>query len=180
LRLVAIRHAPVAWEGICYGRADAPAPVDAARVAETVAALRASVVRAAEIWTSPSPRCALVAARMGTALGLPLGYDARLMELSFGSWEGLAWDEIERRDPAALDRWMSDWKRARPPGGEALGELEARVREFLRERASEASELLLVTHAGVMRCLRVLERGSWDDAMRWSVPHLEPVYFELG
>ena len=61
------------------------------------------------------------------------------------------------------------------PGGETLPDFQARV----RAAAAEITEpVIWITHAGVIRTLRVLQRGStWPEAMREAVAYLEPEPF---
>jgi alpha-ribazole phosphatase len=153
------RHAPVTVKGICYGQSDVETELSADDAARALGAVSASCV-----WSSPSRRCAEIAARLGATHRV----DARLLELSFGDWEGRAWSSLE--GDALFDAWMRDWKSVAPPGGESVPQLESRVRAWLAELAGEHA---LVAHAGVVRALRVILRGqSWDEAMRVEVPHL--------
>ena len=63
--------------------------------------------------------------------------DARLLEYDFGDWEMQAWDDI---DQTLLDSWMQDFVNQRPPNGETVIEMRARVDEFL-ERAHNVFRL---------------------------------------
>jgi broad specificity phosphatase PhoE len=49
----------------------------------------------------------------------------------------------------------------------------------VRAAAAEITEpVIWITHAGVIRTLRVLQRGiTWPEAMREAVAHLEPQPF---
>jgi len=93
------------------------------------------------------------------ALGLPpLAYatDARLMELSFGRWEGLTWPEVKARAPeAAVARETCKWDFA-PPDGESYAMLALRVAPWLDELGGDT---LVVSHGGVARVLLALIGG---------------------
>ena len=70
---------------------------------------------------------------------------------SYGHWEGLRPDEIERRDPIGF----ADWQAGRPvavPRGESLAAFQTRVRSAVEAllRASHVSPLV-VTHGDVIR-----------------------------
>jgi len=186
--IVAVRHGPVAAAGLCYGRWDPPlvhpAHEDAARIAErldgmmaphadAVAGLRLPPPR--RIISSPAARCQTVAALLAPRLGTPLVIDERLAELSMGDWEGRSWAEIEAVDGVRLAAWMNRWESEAAPGGETLPDFQTRVRAAAAEITEPA---IWITHAGVIRTLRVLERGiSWPEAMRAAVAHLEPEPF---
>lgn len=140
-----IRH-PVAAAsaGLCYGRTDLPLAEDVAAAARRVRA--ALGVPPVLVYSSPARRCRLLA----EALGAPeVRIDARLQELDFGAWENRRWDDLPR---AEIDAWAEDFVFGRPPGGESLAELAARVAAVAREVAAAGPGLrAVVTHAGVIR-----------------------------
>ena len=57
--------------------------------------------------------------------------DPRLIEMDYGRWEGLTYDEIEAADSEARRRWEADPARLHCPGGESGDEVAARVTAFL-------------------------------------------------
>lgn len=178
MNLLAIRHPPVTVAGLCYGRHDVPvAPIDpdaVHRIAEGVAD------RQITVRTSPARRCLVLAERIAECCKVPLTVDDRLVELAFGAWEGRAWAEIERTDAEHLARFMASYHSVAPPGGETVRDLERRVGAFV-EDARRDGPCLAVTHAGVIRALRVLLRGiPWDAALAEPVPYVETVAFELS
>jgi alpha-ribazole phosphatase len=164
------------------GRLDVPlAGTHEAAAAAVLAALeRASATSAtsvapAHVFTSPLSRCAGTARLVAASLHVPLTEDPRLLEISYGDFEGRAWDDLPR---AACDAWMRHWEHEGPPGGgESAVALAGRVAAWLddtRRRApSPPSAALLVGHAGVIRALRTLlpPRLTWPDAMATSVPY---------
>jgi alpha-ribazole phosphatase len=96
------------------------------------------------------------------------------MELDFGEWEGRAWDEITRRDRERFEAWSANWQWAAPPGGESAVKLQERIESFLADLPSE--RVLVVTHAGPIRALRVVLTGcSWSDAMAEVVQYCAPL-----
>ena len=70
------------------------------------------------------------------------------MELHFGDWEGLRWDEIDR---GALNVWGADYINLAPPNGESLLNLLARFKDFVSSLPSYET-VIIVTHSGVIRC----------------------------
>ncbi|MEM9071151.1 MAG: histidine phosphatase family protein [Myxococcota bacterium] len=165
MSLVAIRHAPPLTSGVCYGVTNvAVAPFDALE----------TVPNADCIWTSDLTRCREVAHRLGQHLAVDVQVRPELRELDFGVWEGRTWAAIEADDGARLSHWMENWKSARPPGGEGLAELSARIEAWWRSLDPAACHLW-IAHAGPMRAVQVLGGMSWDDAMAWKVPYLKAV-----
>ena len=111
----------------------------------------------ADFVASPLLRTRRTMDALRARLALPAdGYrlDPRLKEIHFGSWEGLTWAEIRRRDPggaAARDR--SRWSyRPEGAGAESYAMLTARVAPVLDEfrRAT-----VVVAHGGVARAMLV-------------------------
>lgn len=128
------------------------------------------------VVTSPLARCAAFAQAFAAAHGLPLERDARLAELDFGAWEGVAIAALmqDAASAAALGRFWRDPWRHPPPGGEPLEQFEARVREAWRELAARhrGRRMLLVTHGGVIRLLLCAARGLPRSALLdLPVPH---------
>ena len=143
MELYLIRHPAVAAaEGLCYGQSDLPLrdPPDSAPFQALLPELQ-------EVWSSPLQRCRALAERWQQ----PLQFDTRLLEVHFGTWEGQPWAALP---PAEVNAWMADFVTARPPQGESLTDLSVRVCDWLAERrAAERGPLLVITHAGVIRCL---------------------------
>lgn len=118
---------------------------------------------------SPLARTRDTMGLLRAGLGLPpepYGTDDRLVELSFGRWEGLTWAEVKRADPAGAEARRRDRWGFVPPGGESYAGLMARVAPWLDALAPDA---VVVAHGGVARVLlhlvtgRAVERASSDD-----------------
>lgn len=149
MQLTLIRHTtPRLATGLCYGQSDVDLAesfgIEAGAVKDKLAALAPDAT-----FSSPLRRCA----RLVDALGWgETQFDARLMELHFGSWEQQSWDAIPRME---LDTWSRDYVDTAPPQGESFAQLHARAMAFLGEiRARHAGQsVAVVTHAGVVRAL---------------------------
>lgn len=170
------RHAPAAVEGICYGRSNVPLKVAAVPAAELVVE-RLGDAKMQAIWASPLARARDLAEAVAHRLGVPFQLDARLSEIDFGLWEGLPFAEIERRDHARFVRWQAEWEFLPAPGGESLHQMQDRVEAWYKGRQSEldGANVLVVSHAGVIRALRAHVLGTlFEDELRSDVPHLVP------
>lgn len=136
-----IRHPRPAIEaGICYGRLDISAEIDAAAIAH----LRATLPADLPLWSSPLQRCR----RLAEALHRQPRFDERLVEMNFGDWEGRPWQALPR---AELDAWAGNVANFVPPGGESVAAVQARSLAFVAQL--RVPEAVLVTHAGVIRVL---------------------------
>lgn len=179
--LVTVRHPSPVVKGICYGRAEVEAEFSSEQV-ESLLAQLGNVWPGAgpeRVSSSPMRRCHRLAVELATRLGRPLDVDDRLCELAFGEWEGRSWRELEREP--SFRAWMGNWTRAAPPGGESLPDLHARVGKWLQLTAERGAPVMAVTHAGVIRSLRVHLAGSnWERAFGEPVPYLVPQLWALS
>ncbi len=164
--LALVRHPAVTGgAGRCYGRLDLPL-ADPASVLPIVAAL--APMRGAIIHTSPLARCRLVAEALAADWRQPAPLaDPRLLEMDFGAWEGMVWDDIPRED---LDRWAADLLGFAPPGGETGAALVARVTAFWRSVTERPGSHVVVTHGGPLKVLMALAEDRPVDLSRPSVP----------
>jgi broad specificity phosphatase PhoE len=164
--LVLVRHGRTAWTGegrICGGDTEGPPLTERGRrelaalavgLGERLAAPRRSGRLA--LLTSPTLRTRQSAAVLAGAWGLDPGdgptVDPGWSELRFGDWHGLGYAEAA----AAWPREYGQWQRLlldRPPGGESLDELGARV-GMARDAAVAAhpgGTLVVLTHTGPIR-----------------------------
>jgi alpha-ribazole phosphatase len=178
--LFVARHAPTAADGLCAGRLDLPTTLPTAAAAERLLRERRRLVHVREVWTSPLRRCAELATAVAACLDVPMRMDPRLLEISYGSWEGRPWSDIERDDAAALREWMVSWETLGPPGGESAHDVETRVSRWLAELEPDHDHLL-IAHAGVVRALGVLvEARTWPEVMSSPVAHLEFLEYPLA
>lgn len=144
-----IRHTKTnTTNGLCYGQSDVPL---AATFTEEVRALHGKLPELSKnslVISSPLQRCLALA----QTFQLPVQVDHRLLEINFGEWENLLFDEI---DEALLKNWTENFVSIPPPQGETFGDLYRRAGEFWDEllATTQAEQVFLITHAGVIRAL---------------------------
>ncbi len=96
-----------------------------------------------------------------------VGEDVLLSERDAGFTVNMTTAEAGESFPWLAEYWRTTGPLfARPPGGESLADVAARVRLFLRTREAEfaAKRVLLVTHNGTLRAFRsVLEGWTADE-----------------
>ncbi len=161
-RLYFLRHGETDWnvEGRLQGRQDIPLNAlgreQAARAGRRLKDLLASAgLRPQDMLFQSSPlgrtRETLEIARR--AMGLPAeggAFDDRLLEFTFGRWEGLTWPEVCVLDPVlAAARGADKWNFC-PPGGESYAQLAGRLAPWLTEQDRPS---VVVSHGGVARAL---------------------------
>ncbi len=153
-----IRHGQTDWNaaGRMQGQTDIPindvGRTQARRNGEILAALL-DTPDAFDFIASPLARPSETMEIIRSALGLaPKGFptDKRLMEIKFGKFEGLTFDEIAEKMPQEFDREKDKWHNA-PPEGESYADLTTRVEEWYLELKRDT---ICVAHGGVSRALR--------------------------
>jgi alpha-ribazole phosphatase len=164
------RHArPLVAPGICYGALDLPA--DAAHTLAAAQALAAALPAGMAVQVSPLQRCQQLAqALQDLRPDLPMRCDTRLREMDFGSWEGVAWDDIPR---AAVDAWTADFALHRFGGRESANEVLARI-ALAWDELPPATDTLWIAHSGVAQAALLLRQGirRIEHAKDWPVSSL--------
>ncbi|QMU57103.1 MAG: alpha-ribazole phosphatase [Boseongicola sp.] len=155
MALIFLRHTePTGASGLCYGRTDLPLidtyHADFTHLANTLPPIE-------RIVSSPLSRCHLLAASIANTRNIPLTTNPDLIEMDFGKWEGVPWNDLPRHE---LDQWADDFNNARPHGGESVAQLATRVRRALDNTTAEPT--LWVSHMGVYR------------AAAWHLGHDDP------
>jgi alpha-ribazole phosphatase len=157
-----VRHPPVAGgAGRCYGRLDLPLADPDQDIAALIAEL--ADMKGAMIHTSPLSRCRLVADALAADWSIAALPDDRLLEMNFGAWEGMTWDDVPRD---ALDAWAADLPGFAPPGGETGRDLIARVSDFWAGIVATGGAHVIITHGGPLRVLLSLTQGEAVDLSR--------------
>lgn len=147
-----IRHLPpLEMEGRAYGQLDVKYRKDL--LESSVEHLQTILPKDFTCYTSPLTRCKELAEALHPA---PI-QDTRILELNFGDWEGLLWEEMPKEP---FDRWMNDYVNTAPPNGESFMDQKTRVENFWKEitnpsnKSKEQSKpIAVVCHGGVIRSL---------------------------
>lgn len=161
-RLLLVRHAePEAWAlGRCCGRLDPDLSPAGRQQAERAAAWLGNR-QISSVYASTSLRAKETAAPLAAARAVAPELRDDLCEVSFGSLEGVPFEDVRAHHPELFDRWMTRPDAVRFPGGEDWTELRARACAALadirtlqrdRRRGQERDRVVaVVTHGGVIR-----------------------------
>ncbi len=165
MTLYLARHGRSVGRGLFLGQADRELSEEGMREAERLAEklVRAGVER---VVSSGLRRSIQTAERVAARLRLPVMRDARLDELDYGRWNGLAWEEIERRWPREARAKLADWWAVTPAGGEAQAVFLERVRSVWRELCAAPCTTAIAGHLGVNGLLAELAGGGEPDWRR--------------
>lgn len=156
-----VRHGETEWNLVdrYQGRFDSPLTTRGRAQARAIAELLVAELggsRGIILQSSPLGRAIDTAAVIGERLGLRLMIDARLREISFGSWDGMRRAEIRERFPSQLDgATRYDWY-FRAPDGESFDAAAARLGDWL---GSCDAPTIAITHGLASRLLRGLYAG---------------------
>jgi broad specificity phosphatase PhoE len=160
LRAVLIAHAPTG------ATASAAFPQDEKldeRGRMKAAALAAPLRYGGRIFFAPERRTRETAA----ALGLAGVAEPALRDCGYGLWAGRSIADLHAKDPRALASWLSD-PQFRPPGGESMTELVARVGAWLDLQAKDDGRIIGVTHPAVLRGAVLHAVGAPPEAF-WRI-----------
>ncbi|MDX1402080.1 MAG: histidine phosphatase family protein [Kiloniellales bacterium] len=163
--LFVLRHGPTAWneEGRIQGRSDIPLSPAGESL---VSAWR--LPRSVANWVG---YCSPLARTCRTAdlLGLPSSKrDDRLIEMSWGEWEGRSLSELRTELGEKMSHMESLGLDFRPPGGESPRLVQERLKPLLSHLSARGRPAVIITHKGVLRALYALA-SNWDMAGKPSV-----------
>jgi probable phosphoglycerate mutase len=154
--LALLRHGPTAWtaERRLQGRTDLPlSPTGRAVVSNWQMPRQVDGFA----WvTSPLKRARETAALLGHG---EARIDQRLIEMSFGEWEGKRLVEISAELGPAMAALEDRGLDFCAPGGESPREVQQRLAPFLLETGQGGVDRLAVAHKAVIRALYALATG---------------------
>lgn len=177
MNLYIIRHGETDWNKTrrMQGRTDIPLNEFGIHLAEeTAKGLRDT--KFAAVYTSPLGR-AVQTAQIVAGKDAVLIKDERLTEMGFGVYEGLSTGKDTWNVPDEdFQKFFTEPEGYEPPeGGEAFGEVAARIRDFLTELAKEeayADKNVLISTHGATCCtmLNTVIKGKpvssqWDGGV---------------
>ena len=160
MKMYIIRHGQTPWNArkCLQGRSDVDLNENGIYLAElTGKALRDVTFDMA--FTSPLIRAKHTAQCILAGRKVPIIEDERLIEISFGIYEGCCYAEENRQVP---QQWIENFFRApqdyvAAPGGESLDDVEKRTRNFMEDICSrkelQDKTILVSTHGCALRGL---------------------------
>jgi broad specificity phosphatase PhoE len=118
-------------------------------------ARRLAAIALAAVFTSDLARARRSGEIIGAAHGLAPIQIPALREMSMGRWDGLTASEIQSREPAAFDRWLSAVGEFPFPEGESVPDLVTRAWPALEGivEAHRGTSVAVVAHGGTNRAL---------------------------
>jgi probable phosphoglycerate mutase len=167
------RHGETVWnaEGRLCGRTDVPLS-DVGRRQAHLLAERLRPISFKAFYTSPLQRARETASIVGTAVGNVPTVDLRLVELSYGAWEGRTAAEVKRASPEAYRAWEADPAAVAPAEGESGEQLIERLKPFLADVAQRHrnGNVAVVCHRTVCRLMACHLMGIPLSEYRQRIP----------
>ena len=159
--IVMVRHGPTDWNGThrLQGRRDLPLS-EAGRALVHRWADPSDWFPSQPVARVSSPLCR-AAETAEILFGAQPAIDARLIEQDWGRWEGETLADLRRRDPPGMAEIERLGRAARPPGGESIADVQARLSGWLTECGNRDVTTIAVCHKGVIRAVYALATG-WD------------------
>jgi len=129
--------------------------------ARAAAHLISAMFNAKLVVSSPFLRAQETARVIAAVVAAPLRIEPDLYERDVGIYRGQSYDALAQARSHEARPW--EW---RPPGGESYEDVKARVAPVLDRLARENpdSDVVVVSHGGVMLTLWAHLAGSWDAA----------------
>lgn len=126
----------------------------------------------AAVLSSPRERAQETAGPIAKALGMTHRVSNALDEVDLGGWQGHGFDDLAGRDD--WQHWNTARSMARPPNGETIAEVTARMlAEILHlHRTVPGEQLILVSHAEPIRALLLHLLGV--GAENWNRIEIAP------
>jgi probable phosphoglycerate mutase len=140
-------------------------------------ALRGQDAAQLDYVSSPLVRARVTMELIRGELGLePSAYrvEPRLIEISFGEWDGLDFAALQIREAAALARRQQDPWRFAPPGGESFAQVAVRVGAW---HAEITRDTVVCAHLGTARSLLAhlrieTEAAVWRSRIEHAVVYV--------
>jgi broad specificity phosphatase PhoE len=171
VRLFAVRHGDTEYarERRFAGARDVPLSPHGLRQCEEVGRALSGVAVSA-VYASPLGRAQASALPIASPHKLAVRVEPAFREMAFGAWEGLGRADVAVRFPAEFEAWRVTPHLVRPPGGERLEDVAARVTAGVAAlcEAHGGETVVVVSHAIVTRLIVLAALGLGVDRL-WSV-----------
>jgi len=118
------------------------------------------------IVTSPLIRCQSFAHQLSEQRQCPVFILPCIREYHFGDWEGVSIAQLWQSNPKELEALWTNINQFTPPNAESFSAFCHRLQqgiERIQQLQKDNPRLLVVTHAGVIRALRLMANQTTPD-----------------
>jgi len=134
MELILLRHGETDWNKGSIFRGHEDVRLNATGIAQadaTAEALKDKVFEA--IYSSPLKRAMVTAKRVALVHEIEVRENEGLIDINYGTWQGLKESTVKERNPRAYERWIKSPTKMKFPGGESTKKAWKRVNTALRE-----------------------------------------------
>jgi broad specificity phosphatase PhoE len=124
---------------------------DTGRAQAKALATRVAALGLVTLWSSPLARARETAEAVSVQTGLPVQFDARLMETDTGIWTDRSYEDFKNTHPEMFHRFMTTAEEFAFEGGESYTQQGDRVMAALAEIELGPRPALVVCHGMVIR-----------------------------
>ena len=166
-----MRHGQTEWNRVERFRGRADLSLDeTGRLQAEAAALRLKAEHVAAIYSSPLKRAIQTADAIAKQLKLPVQPLEGLIDIDFGSFQGLSAEEATKKDGELFKMWVERPHLVRFPEGESLDIVRQRVLAAVDDVATKHKDqtAILVSHTVVCKVLMCAMLGL-DNSHVWQV-----------
>lgn len=155
-KLILIRHGRTLWNssGKFQGQSDIELSQEGISQAEKLAE-NFPVTHIDRVYSSNLKRAYITGEIIAKKFNVPIIKDKRLCEVSFGSWEGLTYDEIHEKWPNEIETMFSTPDVLTMPEGESFAQVQKRGVEALLDIVNKHPDetIAITAHGGILRTL---------------------------
>jgi broad specificity phosphatase PhoE len=170
-RIYLVRHGQTEWnrELRFRGRADIPLDENGCKQASAISdALMDKGINT--IYTSPLRRSIETARPIAAVFHLEIENLQELIDINYGEWEGLAYDEVRQRYANLYRKWEERPDLVKFPNGESLEEVRRRSFAAFMEvvEKNSGNSILIIPHRVINKVLLCALLGI-SNAYFWSI-----------
>ncbi|WP_129597115.1 histidine phosphatase family protein [Anaerophilus nitritogenes] len=155
-RLYLVRHGQTKWN--LEFRAQGSKNIELTEKGKLQASLLAEKMNKYKIdciYSSNLDRAYETALTLGEKVGIPVSKIDDLREMSFGDWEGLTMNEIQKTYESHYTVWRDQPHQAQIPGGETLVDVQKRALEAVHDiiKENEGKNIVIVSHGVAIKSI---------------------------
>lgn len=170
-RLIIVRHGRTEWNRVERFRGRVDIELDAVGMKQAEAAAnRISEWQVSAIYSSPLRRALTTAEILARQSGLEAKLLEGLVDIHYGTWQGLSPKEVITRDGDLYSKWLESPHMVKFPKGESLGEVRERVASAVDSVIAQHPKetVVLVSHKAVCQVLILILLGL-DNSHFWEI-----------
>lgn len=168
-----VRHGQTDWNLARRYQGHSDTPLNATGLEQAGLAAEALAGRSyTAIYSSDLARARVTAEIIGRRLDMAVRIDPRLREVNLGAWEGMVVADIQAQYPAEWEARQTDRLYGRPPGGESVYDVAARIWPAVDDLVARHPDgaVILVSHGLALATVLCRAQGLPLETARDVIP----------